>query len=82
MPGTGSSIKMPLQFNCVDIKALAVAYTFLNLSRICSLSAELGALPYITFGAWLFLKLLWHEAGLKNIRCVSIVCDAEHGLLN
>ena len=82
MPGTGSSIKMPLQLDCVDIQALAVAYTFLNLSRICSLSAELGALPYITLGAWLFLKLLRDDAGLKNVRCVSIVSDAEHGLLN
>ena len=73
---------MPLQLDRVDIQALAVANTFLNLSRICSLSTELGALPYITFGARMFLKLLWHEAGLKNIWCVSIVCDAEHGLLN
>ena len=67
---------MPLQLDSVDIQALTVAYTFLNLSRICSLLTELGALPYITYGAWLFLKLLRHDIGLKKIRWMSAVSDA------
>ena len=82
LPGTASSIKVPLQLDRVDIKALAIAYTFLNLSRICSLSTELRALSDITCGARLFLKLLRHDASLKNIWCMSTVSDAEHGFLN
>ena len=55
LPGAGPVVVPLLQIDCVEEQFLAVAYTFLNLFRVRSLGAELGALFFIILGARLLL---------------------------